>query len=152
MNPLTSNGDDDDKIEDDESIPMRGLQKVSGNSTPARSTRDEDRVICTTWYETFINLNQDAAAYLYDREDLTKPSDWARLNEKTIGMIVKNCRDGEVHVNATAASKMVLLAFLCKHQERIQRPLFEMTNVDEDMLEDIERQMQLEEQYLNEKA
>jgi hypothetical protein len=67
-------------------------------------------------------------------------------------MIVKNCRDGEVHVNATAASKMVLLAFLCKHQERIQRPLFEMSNVDKDMLEDIERQMQLEEQYLNEKA
>jgi acylphosphatase len=145
--------DDDDKNEDeDENVPMSGLPKVLGKSTPARSTRVEDRVVCTTWYQTFINVNQEAAAYLYDREELTKPSDWSKLNEKTVGMIVKNCRDGEVHVNATAASKMVLLAFLCKHQERIQRPLFEMTNVDEDMLEDIERQMQLEEQYLNEKA
>jgi hypothetical protein len=42
-------GDDDDKNEDDESVPMRGLPKVLGKSTPARSTRVEDRVICTTW-------------------------------------------------------------------------------------------------------
>jgi hypothetical protein len=62
-------------------------------------------------------------------------------------MIVKNCRDSEIHVNATAASKMVLLAFLCMHQERIQRPLLELTSVDEDMLEDIERQKQLEDRY-----
>ena len=56
---------------------------------------------------------------------------------------MKNSRDSEIHVNATTASKMVLLAFLCKHQERIQRPLFKLTNVDKDMLEDIEQQKQL---------
>ena len=150
--PYGHEEEDDDKIEEDETIPMRGLPKVPGKSTPARSTRDEDRVICITWYETFLNLNQAAAEYLYDREDLTKPSDWARLKEKTISMIVKNCRDSDVHVNATAASTMVMLAFLCMHRERIQRPLFELTNVDEDMLEDIERQMQLEDWYMNEKA
>ena len=141
--------DDDDKNEDgDETVPMKGLSK----STPARSTRVEDRAICISWYHTFINVTQEAAEYLYDREELTKPSDWSILNDKTVGMIVKNCRDSDVHVNATATCKMVLLAFLCKHQERIQRPLFEMSTVDEDMLEDIERQMQLEEQYMNEKT
>jgi hypothetical protein len=67
-------------------------------------------------------------------------------------MIVKNCRDSEIHVNATAANKMVLLAFLCMHQERIQRPLLELTSVDEDILDDIERQKQLEDRYMNEKV
>jgi hypothetical protein len=67
-------------------------------------------------------------------------------------MIVKGSREREIHVNATTANKMVLLAFLCKHQERIQRPLLELTSVNEDMLEDIERQKQLEDQYKIEMA
>jgi hypothetical protein len=40
--PYDHEGEDDDKIEEDESVPMRGLPKVPGKSTPARSTRDED--------------------------------------------------------------------------------------------------------------
>jgi hypothetical protein len=109
-------------------------------------------VICITWYETFLNLRTDAAEYLYDLEELNKPSNWAKLSEKTINMIVKGSREREIHVNATATNKMVLLAFLCKHQERFQWPLLELTSVDEDMLEDIERQKQLEDQYKTEKV
>jgi hypothetical protein len=145
---------DDDDVRDGETLePMLGIQRVPRKTKiPARSTAAEDRATCVAWYVTFLNLKQDAAEYLYDQEDLTKPSNWAKLNEKTIGMIVKNCRDSEIHVNATAANKMVLLAFLCMHQERIQRPLLELTSVDEDMLEDIERQKQLEDRYTNERV
>jgi len=145
---------DDDDVRDGETLePMLGIQRVPRKTKiPARSTAAEDRATCVAWYVTFLNLKQDAAEYLYDQEDLTKPSNWAKLNERTIGMIVKNCRDSEIHVNATAASKMVLLAFLCMHQERIQRPLLELTSVDEDMLEDIERQKQLEDRYTNERV
>jgi hypothetical protein len=145
--------DDDDTRDGETFEPMRGMQRVPHKTKiPARSTAAEDRATCVAWYVTFLNLKQDAAEYLYDQEDLTKPSNWAKLNERTISMIVKNCRDSEIHVNATAASKMVLLAFLCKHQERIQRPLLELTSVDEDMLEDIERQKQLEDLYTNGRA
>ena len=144
----------DDADDDEETLEqMLGIQSVTRKTKiPARSTAAEDRATCVAWYVTFLNLKQDAAEYLYDQEDLTKPSNWAKLNERTIGMIVKNCRDSEIHVNATAASKMVLLAFLCMHQERIQRPLLELTSVDEDILEDIERQKQLEDRYMNEKV
>jgi hypothetical protein len=145
--------DDDDGRDGETLEPMLGIQRVPRKTKiPARSTAAEDRATCVAWYVTFLNLKQDAAEYLYDQEDLTKPSNWAKLNEKTIGMIVKNCRDSEIHVNATAANKMVLLAFLCMHQERIQRPLLELTSVDEDMLEDIERQKQLEDRYTNERV
>lgn len=145
---------DDDDVRDGETLePMLGIQRVPRKTKiPARPTAAEDRATCVAWYVTFLNLKQDAAEYLYDQEDLTKPSNWAKLNERTIGMIVKNCRDSEIHVNATAANKMVLLAFLCMHQERIQRPLLELTSVDEDMLEDIERQKQLEDRYTNERV
>ena len=145
---------DDDADDDEETLEqMLGLQSGTRKTKiPARSTAAEDRATCIAWYELSLNLKHDAAKYLYDQEDLTKPSNWAKLNEKTIGMIVKNCRDSAVHVNATAANKMVLLAFLCMHQERIQRPLLELTSVDEDILEDIERQKQLEDRYMNEKV
>ena len=145
--------DDDDERDGETLEPMLGIQRVPRKTKiPARSTAAEDRATCIAWYELSLNLKQDAAKYLYDQEDLTKPFNWAKLNEKTIGMIVKNCRDSAVHVNATAANKMVLLAFLCMHQERIQRPLLELTSVDEDILEDIERQKQLEDRYMNEKV
>jgi hypothetical protein len=125
--------DDDDMTGEDETIPMRtGTKRVPQKITPACSTREEDRVICITWYETFLNLRPDAAEYIYDLQELTKPANWAKLNEKTINMIVKGSREREIHVNATAANKMVLLAFLCMHQERIQRPLRELTSVDEE--------------------
>jgi hypothetical protein len=68
--------EEDDMKGEDETVPMRGMQRVPRKNIPARSTREEDRVICITWYETFLNLKTDAAEYLYDLEELTKPSNW----------------------------------------------------------------------------
>lgn len=44
------------------------------------------------------------------------------------------------------------IAFLCMHYERIQQPILYMTSIDEDMLEDIEWQKKLEDQYNDTKA
>jgi hypothetical protein len=149
------NGSDDDDDEDEEeTIPMGGgTGKVPRKSskTPARSTADEDRMVCTSWYVTFLGVKQAAADYLHDLEDLTKPSNWAKLTEKTISVIVKGCRDQGIHVSATAINKMMLLTFLCMHHERIQRPLLDLTCVDEDMLDNIERQKKHEDHYKDDK-
>jgi hypothetical protein len=100
---------------------------------------------------TFLGIKQAAADYLHDLEDLTKPSNWAKLTEKTISVIVKGCRDKNIHISATAINKMMLLNFLCMHHERIQRPLLDLTCVDEDMLDDIERQKKHEDHYKDDK-
>ena len=126
-------------------------RKQIPGKTPARSTRAEDRTVCIHWYVTFLGVKQPAAEYLHDLEDLVKPSDWLKMTDKTISAIVKGCRDQRIHVSATATGKMGLLAFLCMHHERIQRPILDMTSIDEDMLEDIERQKKLEDHYKDEK-
>ena len=144
-------GDDEEDSDEEELIPMRVPRKQTAVKTPARPTKAEDRAACTAWYQTFLGVKANAAEYLYDEEDLDKPSTWVKLNDKTISMIVKGCRDRSIHVSASAVNKMGLLAFLCMHHERIQRPLLDMTSIDEDMLEDIERQKKLEDHYNNDK-
>ena len=71
---------DDDDVRDGETFePMLGIQRVPHKTKiPARSTAAEDRATCVAWYVTFLNLKQDAAEYLYDQEDLTKPTNWAK--------------------------------------------------------------------------
>ena len=152
-----SDKDEDDEDSDEEAIPMRQAvpisvpRKKTATKTLARSTKAEDRATCTAWYQTFLGVKTNAAEYLYDEEDLDKPSTWVKLSDKTISMIVKGCRDSSIHVSASAVNKMGLLAFLCMHHERIQRPLLDLTSIDEDMLEDIERQKKLEDHYNNDK-
>jgi len=148
--------DDDDDGE--ENIPLRAPakqakipRKQTAATIPARSTKAEDRSECTAWYVTFLGVKVETAEYLHDMEHLTKPFHWIRLNEKTISMIVKGCRDANIHVSVSASNKMALLAFLCMHHDRIQRPLLDMTSIDEDMLDDIERQKKLEDQYKDDK-
>ena len=66
---------DNDADDDEETLEqMRGIQSGTRKTTiPARSTAAEDRATCIAWYELSLNLKQDAAKYLYDQEDLTKP-------------------------------------------------------------------------------
>ena len=92
-------------------------RKQTSGKTPARSTRAEDRSVCTQWYVHFLGVKGAAADYLHDLEDLVKPSDWVKLTEKTISVILKGCRDQNIHVSATAIGKMALLAFLCMHHD-----------------------------------
>ena len=99
----------------------------------------------------FLGVKDAASNYLYDLEDLVKPSDWVELTEKTISVVVKGCRDKGIHVSATAINKMALLAILCMHHERILRPLLDMTSINEDMMDDIERQKKLEDHYKDDK-
>jgi hypothetical protein len=150
--------DKEDDVDDDsgeERIAMntstRVPRKQTATKTPARLTAAEDHSECTAWYEHFLGVKANTAEYLHDQEDLTKPSTWVKLNEKTISMILKGCRDQNIHVSASAVNKMALLAFLCMHHERIQRPLLDMTSIDEDMLDDIERQKKLEDHYKDDK-
>ncbi len=114
--PLSDKGDDEGDTDDEELIPMRVPRKTTAVKTavktPARSTEEEDRAACTAWYQTFLGVKPNAAEYLYDEEDLDKPSTWVKLNDKTISMIVKGCRDRSIHVSASAVNKMGLLAFL----------------------------------------
>ena len=150
--------DDEDEGDEEEKIPLKPPakqdkipRKKAAATIPARSTKAEDRAECTTWYETFLGVRMETAKYLYDMEGLTKPFHWTKLNEKMISMIVKGCRDASIHVSVSASNKMALLAFLCMHRHRIQRPLLDMTSIDEDMLDDIERQKKLEDQYKDDK-
>jgi len=143
---------------EEETIPMRASarrtkipRKQAAAMTPARSTTAEDRSECTAWYVTFLGVKTETAEYLHDMENLAKPFHWVKLTEKTISMIVKGCRDQNIHVSVSAINKMVLLAFLCMHHERIQRPLLDMTSINEDMLDDIKQQKKLEDQYKDDK-
>ena len=162
--PKDSDEDDPEKEDDEESAGepedtimmnpaarIKVPRKTNGTKTPARTSKADDRLICTAWYQTFLGVKSTAAEYLYDQEDLDKPSTWVKLNDKTISMIVKGCRDQSIHVSVSAVIKMGLLAFLCMHHERIQRPLLCLTSIDEDMLDDIERQKKLEYQYKDDK-
>jgi len=149
--PRDSDGDDflqsDDNDADEkeeENIPMRASarqtkipRKQVVATTPARSTKAEDRSECTPWYVTFLGVKIETAEYLHDMENLARPFHWIKLTEKTISMIVKGCRDQNIHVSVSvsATNKMALLAFLCMHHQRIQRPLLDMTSIDEDMLD-----------------
>lgn len=155
---LGSGKEDKDSDEDEEVVPLSGPgkavkvpRKQTSGKTPARSTPADDRLVCTQWYVHFLGVKDAAAEYLYDLEDLTKPFKWVKLTEKAISVIVKGCRDQNIHVSATAIGKMALLAFLCMHHERIQQPLLDMTSINEDMLDDIERQKKLEDHYKDEK-
>ena len=138
--PRDSDEDDPEKEDDEESAGepedtimmnpaarVKVPRKTNATKTPARTSKADDRLICTAWYQTFLGVKSTAAEYLYDQEDLDKPSTWVKLNDKTISMIVKGCRDQSIHVSVSAVNKMGLLAFLCMHHERIQRPLLCLT-------------------------
>ena len=104
--PLPSGKGDDEEDSDEEIIPMRVPRKKTAVKTPARSTKAEDRAACTAWYQTFLGVKANAAEYLYDEEDLDKPSAWVKLNDKTISMIVKGWR-------ALSTRWGYLLSFAC---------------------------------------
>jgi hypothetical protein len=71
-----------------------------------------------------LSVKPQVAEHLYDVEELTTPSVRAQLNDdKMIATIVKACRESSLHVPVLAMNKMKALAFLCKHCERISRPL-----------------------------
>jgi hypothetical protein len=133
--PLNPDTKEDEDSEDEEELPLSGPGRVlkvprkqTSGKVPACPTPEEDRTVCTQWYVTFLGVKEATAEYLHDLEDLVRPSDWVKLTDKTISVIMKGCRDQSIHVSATAIGKMGLLAFLCMHHERIQRPILDMTS------------------------
>ena len=153
--PKDSEDLEEEDLEEDEeeqvtmktpSVPRKPRKKP-----PVLPPAQDDRDLTVNWYLSTLKITGQAARHLYDSEDLTKPSVWAKLDDKTLSQIMKGCRDATIHVPVLSFKVMQLLVFLCKHHERIQRPLLDLCVINEDMLIDIERQKQLEEQYIKTK-
>ena len=147
--------DDDDVLPDaednDEKIPIKPPARQLPLKPNTILARTGDKELTLLWYEQTMNLKLEVCEYLYNEEELTRPSDWAKLTDKTIAQMVKGCRDN-IRVSAIATIRMMALAFLCKHHIRIQRPLAFLSDITEDMIADIEQQKTIEDQYYDQKS